>query len=254
MSKTRSYYIRLHILQGCSIVGSMEETEVSVCETPPIPKKNKGGRPPKNPVPRIRAQRYPIQAIDANGRMCTISARGNTSLVVDQNQPWQDWPEFPMHPNSPGPCIYKPKQIHSIIVDYGSTPLSVAALCEKHGVLREEFYKLSTSYPQVMHDYEIAQQKRMEILAEVNTNIAEDISRDVIQLNGKESECLNPVAVRRAELRIKNNQWLMERLNPKYRQTTQINQQSININANLNVESPSTDPGDLISAIQGLSK
>ena len=90
--------------------------------------------------------------------------------------------------------------------------------------------------PEIREYYQRAQELHSEVWAVECEAIADDDSRDLITVEKTTKtgtityDAPNMAAARRDDLRVRTRQWLMERLNPRYRSKSELTTRNLNLN------------------------
>jgi hypothetical protein len=167
-------------------------------------------------------------------------------LVVNNNGEnevsiW-DQPEFPKVTKALN--ITPPKLLEMLdkYANYGGTILE---LCNEYHINTHSFYGLCRSYPAIELVYRTAQKDRAEHMAHESIAIADDDSNDMVMQESKNGTAYftpNMANVRRADLRVRSRQYLMEKYNPDiYASRTKIEQTSSNLHIHAHTILPSVD-------------
>jgi hypothetical protein len=122
---------------------------------------------------------------------------------------------------------------------------SLSQSCRDIGIKPEEFWDVMALYPQLGDDWARARDQHARVLAEGLSDIALDDSKDVlVQPDGRLTP--NNASVRRAELRIATNQWMIERSTEQYRDKSRAGSPTVNVLAkDCDVSITLTDLDDL---------
>ena len=168
------------------------------------------------------------QTIDNPDNVAISQQSKNLLDIIKQNEIMrpsifdaEKWPESTQIWES------SPKIVKTILEEYGTTELSIRELCRKYATNEREFYKLVSVVAEVQQQYALAQKCKSEVWAAETFRIADDTSSDLFD-NGK-FMAPNNAAVRRSEIRIKQRQYMMGKVNERYADKIAVNERSVQL-------------------------